>query len=62
MSDYRVLRKQEKWVMTIVYDVDSPEEAVASTNDWWDNDWETWGVPHFTEQTQVFEVNTKEVE
>jgi hypothetical protein len=60
MSDYRVLRKQERWVMTIVYDVDSPEEALAST-DWWDTDWELWGVPHFTEQTQVFKLNTEEV-
>jgi len=57
MSNYRVLRKQERWVETIVYEAESPEQALKETDDW-ETDWEEAGTPVFTEEYEVYEEDT----
>ena len=59
MNTYRVMRKQERWVETIVYEVDSPEEALKETDNW-ETDWEEAGTPVFTELYEVQKVGTDE--
>ena len=57
MSTYRVLRKQERWVETIVHDVESPEQALKETDDW-ETDWSLAGLPVFTGLYEVHDWDT----
>ena len=57
MSNYRVIRKQERWVETIVLEASSPEQALKETDDW-ETDWELAGLPVFTGLYEVRDWDT----
>ena len=59
MSSYIVVRVQERWVETIVHDVESPEQALEATSIY--TDWKLNRMPVFTGHNEVMEIHNEEV-
>jgi hypothetical protein len=56
--DYRVLKKQERWVETIIHDVESPIQALELSEN--DDDWTEWST-EYTGEYEVYDWNTHEI-
>ena len=59
MSDYRVQVKQERWVETIIYDVENPEEALNILNSY--DDWTEAGYANNKGDYLVFDHENEEL-